>query len=69
MGRRLGLSLSRKLLFLLHTSVHFLILENKDIGHVDDSTLIAVVPSSVVRVAIAESPNHFVGQISYWCDL
>ena len=33
------------LLFLLHTSELFSILENKLIGYVDDSTLMAVVPS------------------------
>ena len=43
------------LLFLLYTSEHFSILENKLFGHADDSTLIAVVPSPGLRVAVAES--------------
>ena len=43
------------LLFLLFTSELFSILENKLIGYVDDSTLMAVVPSPGVRVAVAES--------------
>ena len=37
------------LLFLLYTSELFSILENKLIGYADDSTLIAVLPSPVVR--------------------
>ena len=43
------------LLFLLYTSEIFSILENKLIGYADDSTLIAVVPTPGVRVAVAES--------------
>ena len=42
------------LLFLLYTSELFSILENKLIGYADDSTLMAVVPSPGVRVAVAE---------------
>ena len=38
-------SILGQLLFLLYTSEHFSILENKLIGYADDSTLIAVVPS------------------------
>ena len=41
------------LLFLLYTSEFFSILENKLIGYVDESTLMAVVPSPGVRVAVA----------------
>ena len=37
------------------TSELFSILENKLIGYADDSTLMAVVPSPGVRVAVAES--------------
>ena len=33
----------------------FWVLENKLIGYADDSTLMAVVPSPGVRVAVAES--------------
>ena len=43
------------LLFLLYTSELFSDLENKLIGYADDSTLIAVVPSPGLRVALAES--------------
>ena len=38
-----------------YTSELFTILENKLIGYADDSTLMAVVPSPGVRVAVAES--------------
>ena len=41
------------LLFLLYTSALFSVLENKLIGYADDSTLIAVVPSPGLRVAVA----------------
>ena len=43
---------SGPLLFLLYTSEFFSILENKLIGYADDSTLIAVVPSSGDRVTV-----------------
>ena len=43
------------LLFLLYTSELFSIFETKLIGYADDSTLMAVVPSPGVRVAVAES--------------
>ena len=43
------------LLILLYTSELFSVLENKLIGYADDSTLIAVVPSPWLRVAVAES--------------
>ena len=43
------------LLFLLYTSELFYILGNELIGYADDSTLVAVVPSPDVRVAVAES--------------
>ena len=43
------------LLFLLYTSELFSILENTLIGDADDYTLMAVVPSPGVRVAVAES--------------
>ena len=57
------------LLFLLYTSELFSILENKLIGYADDSTLMAVVPSSGVRVAVAESLISDLGRASEWCDL
>ena len=57
------------LLFLLYTSELFSILENKLIGYADDSTLMAVVPSPGVRVAVAESLIRDRGRVSEWCDL
>ena len=57
------------LLFLLYTSDLFSILENKLIGYADDSTLMAVVPSPGVRVAVAESLIRDLGRVSEWCDL
>ena len=57
------------LLFLLYTSELFSILENKLIGYADDSTLIAVVPSPGLRVAVAESLCRDLIKVSAWCDL
>ena len=57
------------LLFLLYTSELFSILENTLIGYADDSTLMAVVPSPGVRVAVAESRIRDLGRVSDWCDL
>ena len=55
------------LLFLLYTSELFSTLENKLIGYADDSTLIAVVPSPGVRVAVAESLICDLVKVSEWC--
>ena len=52
------------LLFLLYTSELFSILENKLIGYVDDSILIAVVPSPGLRVAVAESLSRDLVKVS-----
>ena len=57
------------LLFLLYTSELFSILKNKPISYADDSTLMAVVPSPGVRVAVAESLICDLGRLSEWCDL
>ena len=57
------------LLFLLYTSELFSILENTLIGYADDATLMAVVPSPGVRVAVAESLIRDLGRVSEWCDL
>ena len=57
------------LLFLLYTSEPFSIMENKLIGYVDDSTLVAVVPSPGLRVAVAESLSSDLVKINEWCDL
>ena len=56
-------------MFLLYTSKLFSILKNKLIGYADDSTLIAVVPSPGVRVAVAESLIRDLGRVSEWFDL
>ena len=55
------------LLFLLYTSELFSILENKLIGYADDSTLI--VPSSGVKVTVAESLSRDLLKVSEWSDL
>ena len=57
------------LLFLMYTSELFSIFENKLISYADDSTLMAVVPSPGVRVAVAESLIRDLGRVSEWCDL
>ena len=57
------------LLFLLHTSELFSILENKLIGYADDATLMAVVPSPGDRVTVAESLNRDLVRVNAWCDL
>ena len=44
-------------LFLLYTAELFSIVENKLYGYADDSTLVAVVPYPVERVAVSESMN------------
>ena len=62
-------SVLRPSLFLLYTSELFSILENKLIGYADDSTLMAVVPSPDVRVAVSESLIRDLGRVSEWCDL
>ena len=57
------------LLFLLYTSELFSILENKLMGYAVDSTLMAIVPSPGVRVAVAESLIRDLGRVSEWCNL
>ena len=47
----------------------FSITEKKLIGYADDSTMIAVVPSPGVRVAVASSLIRDLGRVSEWCDL
>ena len=58
-----------QLLILLYTEEFFSISENNLIGYADDSTFIAVVPSSGVRVAVAESLSRYLMKVSEWCDL
>ena len=57
------------LLFLLYTSELSSILKNKLISYADDSTLMVVVPSPGVRVAVAGSLIRDLGRVSEWCDL
>ena len=57
------------LLFLIYTLELFSILENKLIGYADDSTLIAVVRSTGLRVAVAEALSRDFVKVSEWCDL
>ena len=52
------------LLFILYTLELFSILENKLIGCADDSTLMAVVPSPGIRVAVAVSLIRDLGRVS-----
>ena len=56
-------------MFLVYTSELFSTLENNLIGYADDSTLMTVVPSPVVSVAVAESLIRDLGRVSEWCDL
>ena len=55
-----------QLLFLLYTSELFSILENKLIGYANDSTLMAVVPFSCLRVTVAESRSRDLVKVSEW---
>ena len=57
------------LLYRLCTLELFFILENKLIGYADDSTLMAVVPSTGARVTVAESLNRDLVRVNAWCDL
>ena len=57
------------LLFRIYTSELFSILENKLIGYADDSTLIAVVSSPGLRVAVAESLSRDIVKVNEWCAL
>ena len=55
--------------FLLCTSELFSILEYKQIIYADDSTFMAVLPSTGFRVTKAESWIHDLSRVSEWCDL
>ena len=57
------------LLFLLYMAELFSVLENKLISYADESTLMAIVPSPGVGVAVAESLICDLGRVSEWCDL
>ena len=56
-------------LFLLYTAELFSIVENQLCGYVDDTTLVAVVPSPGERVAVSESMNRDLNRVSVWCNL
>ena len=62
-------SLLYPVLSLLYTAELFSNLEIMPIGYADDSTLMAVVPSPVVRVTVAESLIRDLGRVSEWFDL
>ena len=53
---------------LVHLEI-FSILRNKLIGYADYSTLLSVVPSPGVRVAVEEFLNRDLGKVIEWCDL
>ena len=57
------------LLSFLYTTELFYTLKNKLIGYLDDSSLMAVVPSPGVRVTVAESLISDLGRIRVCCDL
>ena len=57
------------LLFLMHNSELFFILETKQLGYAYVPTLVAVVPSRGVRVTLAESLIRDLGKVSEWCGL
>ena len=56
-------------LFFLYTAELFFILENMLYGYVDDSTLVAVVPSPGERVAVSEFMNRDLNNVNVWCNL
>ena len=59
-------SVLRLLLFLLYTTELFSVVEHKVFGYVDDSTLVAVVPSPGERVAVSECMNRDLNRVSVW---
>ena len=68
-AHRLALCLecSRKVFWARHCSSCTPFLENKLIGYADDSTVMAVVTSSGIRVAFAKSMNCDIVKVSEWC--
>ena len=55
--------------FKLKLRIPYFIMRNKLIGYVNDSTLIAVVPSSGGSVKVPESLNRDLAKVSECCDL
>ena len=58
-----------QLVYIVYTLELFSILENKLIGHADDSTLLAVVPSPGIKVTVAESLSRDLVKVSEWCHI
>ena len=56
-------------LFLFYTAELFSIVENELYGYAEDSTLVAVVPFPVERVAVSESMNRDLNRVSVRCNL
>ena len=56
-------------LYLLYTAEIFYILEIKHYCNVDNSTLVAIVPSLFKRVAVAGFLNNDLTRVSKWCNL
>ena len=56
-------------MIIMYTLDLIFILENMLHGYTGDSTLIAVVPSPLDTVAVAESVNHEFYTDREWCDL
>ena len=56
-------------LFFLYTAELFSTVENELYGYADDSTLVAVVPSSRERLAVSDSMNRDLNRVSVWCNL
>ena len=56
-------------LFVLQNTDFFSIMKNNLIGYADDFNLLSVEPSPGVSVAIAESLNSDLDEVSGWCDL
>ena len=44
-------------------------MDNKLICYDDDSTLVSIVPSTIVRVTVAEFLIRDLGRVGEWCDL
>ena len=57
-----------KPLFPLYTEERFSYTENKLFRFADDSTLVAVVPSTGEREAVAESLKRDRNRVGMWCD-
>ena len=51
------------------TPLSFYVFYIKLIGYADGSSLMAIVPSPGVRVAVAESLNSNLSRVSEWCNL